>query len=156
MGNEQWANAPTLCRSNSFEGIPLRVRTGHDGAVRDLEKSAVLARARDFTKAVYRVTSKLPRDEQYGITSQIRRAAVSIVANIAEGLGRGTQGEFERFLRIASGSAAEVEALVRLAVDLELTDPSEFGPVQREVRVVRAQLRRLILDVSSQRTATGQ
>jgi len=65
-------------------------------------------------------------EERFGLQSQIRRASVSVVANIAEGCARGSAGDLERHLRFASGSAAEVETLLLIAADLELLplDPS--------------------------------
>ena len=60
----------------------------------------------------------MPRHERFGLTSQMQRASVSIAANIAEGLGRGAQGDWERFLRISSGSAAELLVLLELAGDI--------------------------------------
>ena len=63
----------------------------------------------DLVAEVYRIASKLPSNEQYGLTSQLRRAAVSVPANIAEGFGRWHSNEFVRFLLIANGSLKEVE-----------------------------------------------
>lgn len=108
----------------------------------------VLRRAKGLVRIAYETTQRLPGDERFGLSSQLRRAAVSIAANIAEGLGRGTQGDFERFLRIAAGSAAEVEVLLELARDLHQLDTSE---AESAVDSVRRQLNRLICRVHAER-----
>jgi four helix bundle protein len=71
-----------------------------------------------LASAVYRLPRSWPREEAFGLTCQIRRAAVSIPTNIAEGQARGTAAEFRRFLRIAIGSVAEVETQLLIAQDL--------------------------------------
>jgi four helix bundle protein len=76
----------------------------------------------DFTAEVYRVTRRFPKEELYGITSQVRRAAVSVPSNIAEGQGRGTTGEFRQFLGQARGSLLETETQILLAERLEYLD----------------------------------
>jgi len=68
-----------------------------------------------LTLEVYRITESFPRSEQFGLTSQLRRAAVSVASNIAEGHARSTRGEFRHFLSIARGSAIEVEVQLFLA-----------------------------------------
>ena len=68
----------------------------------------------EFAAEVYRVTSKLPRDERFGLTSQMRRAAVSVSSNIAEGTGRHSYREMLHFIAIARGSLREVESLTHL------------------------------------------
>ena len=124
--------------------------------MRDLSKSAVLARARQLAAESYRLSSLFPSSERYGMTSQLRRAAVSIVTNIAEGLGRGTRGDYGRFLRIASGSAAEVEVLLDLSVDLDLVSRERVKSVRGEVRILRAQMQRLVQAIASPRDAAGE
>ena len=86
-------------------------------------------KARKQVKAVYRISKKLPKEELYGLTSQIRRAAVSIPANIAEGAGRGTDRDFCHFLDIARGSLFELDTLLILSSDLEYVSEEELNPV---------------------------
>jgi four helix bundle protein len=75
-----------------------------------------------LVKSVYQLTKRFPDDERFGLTSQLRRAAVSIPSNIAEGQGRLTKGEFKQFLGTARGSVFEVETQLLLAVDLNYID----------------------------------
>ena len=81
----------------------------------------VWQRGFQLVKAVYILTEKFPREERFGMTSQLRRAAVSIPANIAEGFGRKSRRDFARFSSIALGSARELETLLLLAVEINLT-----------------------------------
>ncbi len=81
--------------------------------------------AHQFVLRIYGVTKSWPSEERYGLTSQIRRAAVSIPTNIAEGAARRGTNEFRRFLDIAGGSHAEVEYLLRLARELEYLSSSD-------------------------------
>ncbi len=73
----------------------------------------------DFVESVYRVTAGFPGDERFGLTSQLRRAAVAIPSNIAEGQGRQAKGDFARFLRIAQGSLREAETQLFIADRLD-------------------------------------
>ena len=75
----------------------------------------VWQKAMDLVQAVYKITAGFPKEELYGLTSQLRRAAVSIPSNIAEGQGRRTTGDFQRFLAIAHGSLREVETQMLIA-----------------------------------------
>jgi four helix bundle protein len=72
----------------------------------------------ELAKACYRLTASFPADERFGLVSQIRRAAVSVPTNIAEGCGRHTRGELLRFLSIARGSLKELETLLELSIEL--------------------------------------
>jgi len=83
----------------------------------------VWQRAMELTVSVYKLTRDFPKDEQYGLSSQIRRSAVSIPSNIAEGQGRCTPGEFRQFLGMARGSNCEVQTPLEIARALQLGNP---------------------------------
>ena len=89
----------------------------------------VWQKSRSLVKDIYELTKKIPDDERFGLTQQIRRASVSIPSNIAEGSGRGTNNDFLRFIDIANGSSFEVETQLYLALDLEYISQSEFEEV---------------------------
>lgn len=84
----------------------------------DYKDLIVWQKSMELAPIIYRLTSRFPRDEVFGLTNQIRRAVVSIPSNIAEGFGRGSDREFIHFLRIAKGSAAEVETQILISEDL--------------------------------------
>jgi four helix bundle protein len=82
----------------------------------------VWQRAMEMTVCVYALTKSFPKDEVYGLTSQLRRASVSVASNIAEGRGRMTDGEFRQFLGIAQGSTYEVQTQLLVARQLKMGD----------------------------------
>lgn len=84
----------------------------------------------DLSTAVYGLTKDFPKDELFGLTSQLRRASISIASNIAEGQGRLSSGEFAHFIGMARGSALEVETQLELAGRLGLGRPAELQKVQ--------------------------
>jgi four helix bundle protein len=90
--------------------------------------------------AVYEASRGFPKDEIYGLTSQMRRAAVSICANIAEGCGRKSDSELARFLQIARGSASELDYHFLLARDLKYLSQVEYGELESRVREVKRML----------------
>jgi four helix bundle protein len=90
--------------------------------VQSYRQLIVWQKAMDFVAEVYRVTRTFPKEEMYGVTSQLRRAAVSIPSNIAEGQGRQTTGEFRQFLGHARGSLLETETQILLSERLEYLD----------------------------------
>jgi four helix bundle protein len=94
--------------------------------MKDFRRLAVWEKSHGFTLAIYQMTNSFPREEMFGLTSQIRRAASSIPTNIAEGCGRSTDLDFARFLQISFGSACEVEYHLILARDLEYITPAAF------------------------------
>ena len=87
----------------------------------------VWEKAHHLTRAIYKVTTSFPRDETYGLISQIRRAASSIPSNIAEGCGREGDPELARFCIIARGSATELEYPLLLARDLKWIQPDDYA-----------------------------
>jgi four helix bundle protein len=90
----------------------------------------------DLTEAIYRVTETLPPDERYGLTAQMRRSSVSISANIAEGQGRRTSGEFLNHLSMAHGSVRELETHVIIAARLKLLSPQAFAELSQRLAEV--------------------
>jgi four helix bundle protein len=83
-----------------------------------------------LTVAIYRLTKEFPREEQFGLTSQIRRSSVSIPSNIAEGQGRSTNGEFRQFLGIARGSNCELQTQLEIARALGMGDVELIGQAE--------------------------
>ncbi len=100
-----------------------------------------------MAEQVYRLTANFPKDEVYGMTSQIRRAAVSIAANIAEGHGRENSGSFIQFLRISQGSLKELETHLMLAARVNLAPSSKMEPVLQKCDELGRMLRALIRSI---------
>lgn len=92
---------------------------------------------------VYRITRAFPTDEQYGITSQLRRAAVSVTCNIAEGHGRATRGEFLNHLSIARGSANELDSLLQLSELLGVANEATIAPIRSDLDQILRMLARM-------------
>ncbi|MEJ2218823.1 MAG: four helix bundle protein [Gemmatimonadota bacterium] len=103
-------------------------------------KLDVGVRAHALTLEAYGETRTFPEDERFGLTAQIRRAAYSIAANIAEGCGRRSDGDFARFLDMALGSASELEYLCFLARDLGYVEPAKYRRLQEEILNVKRML----------------
>ena len=117
--------------------------------MRDFRQIRVWVKAHKLTLEIYRVTVHFPREELYGITSQLRRASASIAANIAEGFGRGGNAELARFLQMSVGSAYEVEYHALLAKDLHLVDPPVHESLQNQIVDVKRMLAALLVKVRS-------
>lgn len=94
--------------------------------MRDFRQLKVWQKAHHLVMLVYKVTRQFPREETYGLTAQLRRAAVSIAANVVEGNGRGSDAEMSRFLQIVLGSACELEYELMLAGDLGYLAASDY------------------------------
>ncbi len=93
---------------------------------------------------IYRITVKFPKEEKYGLTSQIRRSAVSIPSNIAEGYGRKTTLDYTRMLYISYGSVCELETQVLLAGDLDLIEKGELSTLNKDIAEIERMLKALI------------
>ena len=112
--------------------------------MRDYRKYDVWKLGHEITLHVYKLTKTFPREEQYGLISQMRRAAYSIPSNIAEGCGRESDREFRRYLIISRGSSNELEYFTILTKDLDLLSASDFETLNDKVNKVRRSLNNLI------------
>ena len=98
--------------------------------MRPHEKLDVWKKSIDFVVALYKATERFPRDEKFGLTAQLRRAAVSIPANIAEGAARRSDKEFAHFLSNSQGSASEVETELLIAYRLSYFQEAQYAPLR--------------------------
>ena len=110
----------------------------------------VWKKSMEMVANIYRLTRQFPSDEQYGLSSQIRRSAISIPSNIAEGAARNSDKEFKQFLYIAQGSAAEVETQLIIAEKLGFLDSARN--FQSDISDIRKMLTGLISYVSKRKT----
>jgi four helix bundle protein len=117
---------------------------------RDLQ---VWHKAHSLTLACYGITSTFPRQEVYGLTSQIRRCAASVAANIAEGCGKRGNGEFYRFLNIALGSTSELEYHFLLAHDLQFLGEENYKDLNHRVIEIKRMVASLACKVETDRRA---
>lgn len=105
--------------------------------MRDFRSLVVWQKAHALTLAIYKLSNSFSPDERFGLTSQIRRASMSIPTNIAEGCGRATDADFARFLHISFASASEVEYLLLLAHDLGHIKSEIYQPLEADVQEVK-------------------
>ena len=117
--------------------------------MRDFRKIQVRQKSHELTLRLYKVTSAFPKEELYGLTSQIRRASASIPSNIAEGCGRNTQTELARFIHIASGSASELDYHLLLAHDLGFVDQEIYLELANMISEIKRMLHGFEKTVSS-------
>jgi four helix bundle protein len=117
--------------------------------MQDFKNLKIWQKSHALSLAVYRVTSRFPREEIYGLTSQVRRAVASISANIAEGCCRGTQSDFARFLYIAMGSASELECHLLLARDLGFLSETDTEKLVSELGEIKRMITGLIKKLKS-------
>ena len=115
--------------------------------IQSYEDLEVWQLAMTLAEQCYRLTATFPREETYGLSAQIRRAAVSIPANIAEGYGRNQTGNFLNFLRIAQGSVRELETHLLLASRLKVADAERATPCREVAIRVSKMLRALIRSI---------
>jgi four helix bundle protein len=106
----------------------------------DFKKLKIWSKAHELTLLIYQRTRSFPKDEMYGLTSQIRRASASIGANIAEGCGRRSDPEMRRFIQIARGSVSELEYHLLLANDLHFLAPDEFAAMESKILEIQRML----------------
>jgi len=115
---------------------------------RSYRELLVWQKAKTLAVLTYKATASFPRAETYGLTSQIRRASVSVASNIAEGQGRLTCGEFRHFLGQARGSLLEAETQLAIALDLGFLERPAYEALERESYQVLGLLDRLLNSLS--------
>jgi len=112
--------------------------------LKNYKELKVWQKSYDLCLEVYRITAKFPKEERYGLTSQIRRSVVSIPSNIAEGYGRKTTLDYVRMLYISYGSVCELETQILLAGDLDLIAKGELGTLTKNIAEIERMLKALI------------
>ena len=117
--------------------------------IKSFEDLPVWQDARKFTNKIYTLTDKFPKEELYGLTSQIRRATVSIMANIAEGFDRRSDKELTNFLSIARASSSEVQNDLYIALDLKYISEEEFKKMYAEAKEIAKQINGLMTYLKS-------
>ncbi|MFB6355928.1 MAG: four helix bundle protein [bacterium] len=108
--------------------------------MRDYQELDVWTKAHELVLKIYSRTESFPEDEKFGLTSQIRRASVSIPSNIAEGTGKNSDKEFSRFLEIARSSATELDYQLHLANDLGYIDDAKSDILQSNISEIKKML----------------
>jgi len=119
--------------------------------MKDFRELKVWEKGHRLALKIYDVTKKFPREEVYGLTSQMRRSSVSIPTNIAEGCGRNRDTELNRFFEIAMGSASELEYLSLLARDLSFLDKEECSTLMNEITEIKRMLASFIRKLKTDR-----
>ena len=109
----------------------------------DFKKLDVWRRCQQLVATIYRLSADFPPVERYGLSSQMRRAAISVSANLAEGCGRQGDVELRRFVRISLGSLSELECELLLSAELNYLEAKVCQRVSTEIRLIRRMLQRL-------------
>ena len=119
--------------------------------MKDFQRLTVWEKAHALTLATYHATATFPREETYGLRSQMRRCSASVAANIAEGCGRTGNGDFHRFLNMAAGSCFELEYFLLLSRDLDFVPSHLFKQLTADAREVQRMLASLLRRLESSR-----
>jgi len=155
MRSTQWYTKASRL-PNSLRKVPSVVASQTSGgnprgAVKDFNNLKVWQKAHQLTLAVYQLTASFPREELYGLTSQIRRSSSSIAANLAEGCGRSGDAELARFCSIALGSASELQYHLLLARDLSLLQAKDYRRLIEQTIEVKRMLAGLLKKLKADR-----
>ncbi len=112
--------------------------------MRDFHNYKVWSKGHQLALTIYKKTKSFPKEELFGLTSQIRRASMSVPINIAEGCGRKSDAQFSHFLNIAAGSASEVEEELLLSYELDFLDKETYQLLDSDIKEIKAMLSKLI------------
>ena len=116
--------------------------------MRDFQKLEIWTSSRELAKSIYYLTKTLPVEERFGLTSQIRRCAISIPANIAEGSAKFSEKDFARFLEISLGSCFELRSHLLLCGDVNLLSEETINPVINLIKVIEKRISSLIIIIN--------
>ena len=116
--------------------------------MRDFKKYDIWQLSHELTLEVYKVTSTFPKEEIFGIISQLRRATTAIPTNISEGCGRNSDKEFNQFLNIALGSALETEYLFILSKDLNYINLEKFQDFDFQINTIKSKIYKCVIRLS--------
>lgn len=115
----------------------------------DTNKLVVWQKSHELVLRIYEITKAFPREEQFGLISQLRRAAVSIPSNIVEGKARGSNKEYKRFLLMARGSLEELKYQLLLAKDLQYINEMIYEDTLNEAKVIGRMLHGLLQSIET-------
>lgn len=115
--------------------------------MRNFRELSIWSKSHSFVLKIYSITKRFPKEEMFGITSQMRRSASSIPTNIAEGSGRNSNPDFKRFLTIASGSSSELEYQLILSKDLHYLSEDAFKELERDLIEIRKMMHSFIKNI---------
>ncbi len=119
--------------------------------MRNFKDLEIWESAHQLTLKIYAITKEFPKEEMYGLISQMRRSAQSIPTNIAEGCGRNSENELLRFCNIAMGSASELEYQLILSLDLDFLDQTEYQNLSEQLSSLKKRMNRFIQYLTSQK-----
>jgi len=130
-----------VTRSAFFQAVR---RNNQHTMLKNYKDLKVWQKSYELCLEIYGITAKFPKEERYGLTSQIRRSVVSIPSNIAEGYGRKTTLDYIRMLYISYGSVCELETQILLAGDLDFIEKGELGTAKKDIAEIERMLKALI------------
>jgi four helix bundle protein len=141
---------PAILSLQQDHGTGNRWKSSTECGVKDFRQLQVWQKAHRLTWAVYRITAGFPREELYGLTTQLRRSSSSISANLAEGCGRNGDAELARFCSIAMGSASELDYHLLLARDLKLINSKDYEQLAQQTTEIKRMLTGLLQKLTAE------
>ena len=143
-------------RVRGFKGLRIQGVEGSSEMLKNYKELQVWQKGYQLCLQICKITKKFPKEEQYGLNSQIRRAAVSVPSNIAEGYGRKTTPDYLRSLYIAYGSNCELETQIMLSRDLNYIFLNDSEKLLNEIREVERMLKALIKSLENKCLTSGR
>ena len=131
-----------------------KIESGKATRINTFRDLIVWRKAIDFVTSIYKLTTAFPVNELYGLSSQIRRCAISIPSNIAEGYGRRSTKDYIRFLNISMGSIYELQTQLEIGLNLNFISKSDYESVYKNIREIEIILRSLITKINGLNSIT--